>query len=257
VSDFFEAIGDILVAPFRYPLWPFTLALLAALALITFMLVSAIFSVWLERKVAGRIQDRLGTTRVGGKFGWLQTLADGLSCSSRKDIIPATADRLPVSLWPLYRPRRVTFHGLHCPALRRRCRGPQDEYRRLLHARDHVHRWSSASSWPATARCSKWSLFGGMREAAQMVSYEVPMAMCVLVAGHRRRHNEPQRRRSCDSRDWPVTIDSPSLFWNWFVFNDPFTFAAFWTYFTCATASLQHEPRSTWPKPRANSWRDS
>ncbi|MFG0335789.1 MAG: NADH-quinone oxidoreductase subunit H, partial [Maioricimonas sp. JB049] len=34
--------------------------------------------IWTERKVAGRIQDRLGPTRVGGKFGWLQSLADGI-----------------------------------------------------------------------------------------------------------------------------------------------------------------------------------
>jgi NADH-quinone oxidoreductase subunit H len=36
--------------------------------------------------------------------------------------------------------------------------------------------------------------------------------------------------------------DSPSLFWNWLVFHDPFTFAAFWVYFTCATASCKRAP---------------
>src|SRR5436305_9554020 len=79
---------------------------------------------------------------------------------------------------------------------------------------------------------SKWSLFGGMREAAQMVSYEVPMAICVLVpvivAG------TMNLRR--------FGTDQAGFFWNWYVFHDPFTFAAFWTYFTCATASCKRAP---------------
>jgi len=79
---------------------------------------------------------------------------------------------------------------------------------------------------------SKWSLFGAMREAAQVVSYEVPLGMCVvvpvLIAG---------------------TMDLISIgemqsgwFINWFVFHDPFTFITFWVYFTCATASVNRAP---------------
>src|SRR5439155_2609250 len=70
---------------------------------------------------------------------------------------------------------------------------------------------------------SKWSLFGGIREAAQVVSYEVPRAMCVIV---------------------PVIVagtlnlnviagQQAGAFWNWNVFHDPFTFAAFFIFFTC------------------------
>src|SRR5436305_4982359 len=79
---------------------PYLLAVVAAALLIGFMLVSAIFSVWLERKVAGRIQDRLGPTRVGGKFGWLQTLADGMKLLVKEDVIPASADQMLFRVGP-------------------------------------------------------------------------------------------------------------------------------------------------------------
>ena len=82
------------------------------------------------------------------------------------------------------------------------------------------------------ASASKWSLFGAMREAAQVVSYEVPLGMCVvvpvLISG------QMDLVKSADMQQ--------GLFTNWLIFHDPFTFITFWVYFTCATASVNRAP---------------
>ena len=82
------------------------------------------------------------------------------------------------------------------------------------------------------ASASKWSLFGAMREAAQVVSYEVPLGMCVVVPV-----------MLAGSMDL-VTIGEKQAGWftNWFIFHDPFTFVIFWVYVTCAVASVNRAP---------------
>jgi NADH-quinone oxidoreductase subunit H len=228
----------VLASIFESAYWPFLLALIAAIALITFMLVSAIFSVWLERKVAGRIQDRLGPTRVGGKFGWLQTLADGLKLLVKEDIMPASADRLLFKFGPYIALAGSFMAFLALPF------GNGAVAREMNVAVFYMLAVMSTEVFgiilAGYGSGSKWSLFGGMREAAQMVSYEVPMALCVLVPvivlGTM---NLSLFARVPADVAW---YNSPSLIWNWYVFHDPFTFAAFWTYFTCATASCKRAP---------------
>jgi NADH-quinone oxidoreductase subunit H len=204
-------------------------AVVAAGALIGFMLVNAIFSVWLERKVAGRIQDRLGPTRVGGKFGWLQTLADGMKLLVKEDSIPAAADQFFFRLGPYIALLGSFLAFLVLPF------GNGVVAREMNIAVFFMLAVMSTEVFGIIligyGSGSKWSLFGGMREAAQMVSYEIPMALCVLVpvivAGSMNLNEIALMQRGI---------------WKWFVFHDPFTFAAFWTYYTCAMASCKRAP---------------
>jgi NADH-quinone oxidoreductase subunit H len=212
------------------PLAEAVAAIIKAVVLVGFVALSAVFFIWLERKVAGRIQDRLGPTRVGGKFGWLQTIADGVKLLVKEDIIPAHADHFLFRLGPY-----IAFCGSFLAFLAL----PFGNGVVALNMNIAVFYMLAVMSTEVFGIIlagygsgSKWSLFGGMREAAQMVSYEVPMAICVLVpviVAGTMNLTEIGRQQT-------------GFLWNWYVFHDPWTFAAFWTYFTCATASCKRAP---------------
>ncbi|MCG8449559.1 MAG: NADH-quinone oxidoreductase subunit NuoH, partial [Pirellulales bacterium] len=226
------------MAPFlsQY-MWPwlaYTIAGLVHIALIiNLVAVGALAFIWLERKISGRIQDRLGPTRVGGKFGWLQTLADGIKLLGKEDLMPNGADRLLFKIAPyvsfcaaISAFIAIPFAGGEYPWIAQHLNAGVFFVLAVLGLEVFGVILAGYSS------ASKWSLFGAMREAAQVVSYEVPLGLCVvvpvLIAG---------------SMDMVVIGDMQAgWFTNWLVFHDPFTFLIFWVYFTCATASVNRAP---------------
>ena len=205
-------------------------ALVHAALLIGVSLGSGIGFVWLERKVSGRIQDRLGPTRVGGKFGWLQTIADGIKLLTKEDLAPADADRMLFRVAPY-----VGFAASYSVFIALPFSYgwvPQQLNVAVFFILAILGLEVFGIILAGYASGSKWSLFGGMREAAQVVSYEVPLGICVVVpvvlAG---------------TMDL-VVIGQMQAGWftNWLIFHDPFTFGIFWVYFTCATASVNRAP---------------
>jgi NADH-quinone oxidoreductase subunit H len=205
-------------------------ALIHALLLFNVFGLSAFAFIWLERKVSGRIQDRLGPTRVGGRFGWLQSLADGVKLIQKEDLCPKDADPLLFRMAPFMVCVASFAAYILLPFSDGWVSVGADVGLFLLLAFLSLEVFGIILAGYSSG--SKWSLFGGMREAAQMVSYEIPLAICALIpiiaTGTLNLNEIGQMQRGG--------------FWNWLIFHDPFTFLACFVYFTVATASCKRAP---------------
>jgi NADH-quinone oxidoreductase subunit H len=139
---------------------------------------SLIVLTWLERKIIGRIQKRLGPNRAG-PFGWFQAVADMIKMFTKEDITPANADRLPYNLAPALVmisailvfaviPFAPGFVGaeLNVGVLYIVAVGSIGTLGIL------VAGWASNN---------KYSLLGGYRVVAMMLTYEIPMVMALLT----------------------------------------------------------------------------
>jgi len=189
-----------------------------------------IFAVWLERKVSAHMQDRLGPMRVGGWHGWAQTIADGIKLLLKEDIIPAEADRLLFKLSPI-----VVFVGGFAAFVVLPFSSSfivSDLNIGILYVVAITSLGVVGIIMAGWASNNKYALFGGMRAAAQIVSYEIPAVLAILTV--------VIEVGSLSMQDI-VRAQEGGIF-NWFIFRNPFTFLAFFVYYLSSLAEVNRTP---------------
>lgn len=131
----------------------------------------------LERKILGRIQNRLGPNRVG-PFGFLQPAADGIKMLTKEDIVPRDADKVVHFLAPLALLVPVALALAVLPYGRNMVPVEFDAGLLFFFAVGASTELSVfMAGWSSR---NKYSLIGAMRGIAQMISYEVPLVLSTI-----------------------------------------------------------------------------
>ncbi len=213
-----------------------------AAALLGFMLLNfgAIISgttVWWEMRVSSRMQSRIGYNRVGAG-GFFQWIADAVKLLLKEDLVPAEADQLLFRAAPYF---VLVGFALTFVAL------PFGESIIAADLNVGIFYMISVTAlvvvgimlagWSSN---SKWALFGGMRSAAQVISYEIPAGIAIMV---------PILMAGTLSMQGIIRAQGPWP-WQWFVFTNPFAFVAFIIFFI---AQLAEGNRTPFDLPEADS----
>ncbi|MEJ2706243.1 MAG: NADH-quinone oxidoreductase subunit NuoH [Anaerolineales bacterium] len=156
----------------------FILKLLGVVAVATFVLVLDIFLVWVERKTVARFQDRLGPNRLG-PWGLVQPIADVIKLLIKEDITPIGADIFVYNLAPILALATVLLLWAVIPF------APTilgtDINVGVLYIIAVGAIGTLGIIMAGWASNNKYALLGAFRTVAQMVSYEVPMVIVLLV----------------------------------------------------------------------------
>jgi NADH-quinone oxidoreductase subunit H len=165
---------------------PWWIVIIKVLIVFLFLLLGTLFAIWAERRVIGRMQQRPGPNRAG-KFGLLQSLMDGIKLALMEDIVPRGVDKLLFMIAPAISviPAFVSFAVIPW--------GPIVSiagHRTPLQLTDLpvavllVIAMSSLgiygivlAGWSAQ---SPYSLLGGLRSSAQVISYEIAMSLAFV-----------------------------------------------------------------------------
>jgi NAD(P)H-quinone oxidoreductase subunit 1 len=199
---------------------PMLLVLVAAV-------VGVLVTVWLERKISAAVQQRIGP-EYAGALGVLQPLADGLKLLFKEDISPARADGLLFTLGPVLVVVPVILSWLVVPF-------GQDLL--ISNVGVGIFLWIALSSiqpigllMSGYASNNKYSLLGGLRAAAQSISYEIPLALAVLAV--------VMMSNSLSTVDI-VNQQTGAGILSWNIWRQPVGFLIFWI---CALAECERLP---------------
>ncbi len=189
--------------------------------------IGVLVTVWLERKISAAAQQRIGP-EYAGALGILQPMADGLKLLVKEDIIPAKADELLFTLGPVLVLIPVILSWLIIPF---------GQNLLISNVGIGVFLWISLSSiqpigllMSGYASNNKYSLLGGLRAAAQSISYEIPLAIAVLAI--------VMMSNSLSTVDI-VNQQNTAGFLSWNIWRQPVGFLIFWI---CALAECERLP---------------
>jgi NADH-quinone oxidoreductase subunit H len=217
----------------------FGLAVIKTVILLAAVMTSLLILIWVERKIVADMQARIGPNRAG-PFGILQTMADAIKLFFKEEIIPARADKVAYVLAPAIAlvPALIGFAVIPF--------GPDIEIAgrtiplRVADFNIGVLYILAVSSlgvyglalagWSSN---SKYSLLGGLRSSAQMVSYEVSMGLSIVAVVI-----------AAGSLQLPEIVKAQSGYWFGFVprwLAGP-QFVALLIFFTCAVAETNRSP---------------
>ena len=215
--------------------WPWTQFVylagmaVAALIVINFAAISSGIFSWAERRIAARMQSRVGPNRVG-PFGFLQWIADAVKLLLKEDLVPDEADKFLFRIAPYFMMVGfccvfVTLPFSHSLVVADMNIGVFY----IIAVTALIVVGIIMSGWSSN---SKWSLFGAIRSAAQIISYEIPGGMALMI---------PVMLAGTMSTQGIIRAQG-GMPWQWFLFDNPAAFAAFFIYFTSALAEGNRTP---------------
>ncbi|MBB6732980.1 NADH-quinone oxidoreductase subunit NuoH [Cohnella sp. CBP 2801] len=209
----------------------FALEAIAALAVV---IVFVTYAIYFERKVIGWMQFRIGPNRTG-PLGLLQTVADVAKLLLKEDTIPARADKAlfilapALAFVPSFLVLAIIPYGLHLPFA--------DLNVGFLYYIALSGVTTIAIVVAGWASNNKYALLGGMRSAAQMISYEVPLVMSIVGV--------TMMTGSLNLRE--VVLHQTGYFWHWNFIPQILGFAVF------VVAAVSELNRTPFDLPEAES----